>query len=208
MSINNTKQKKKYIIIPYEEAISMNELNPIEKKNYSIKEIHNRAAQIVDGINSLGLVAKVLDTKDVIELLYSMYHRDDDSFIETIGSGEYLVDVVGNGKPPENTDELKQAIEILQEAENRFRVKILDHNLPIEAGQLFNAITQDINKMKRGLLDIETNGGYDSLKSYEDLFNEGEIIDLTGNNVNDPFAEKDSEPVMLDPSKYMSGGGN
>lgn len=199
-SMGNTKQKKKYIIIPYEEAVSMTELSGPEKKSYSIKEIHNRANQIIDGLNGLGLVAHIVTTKEVVELLYSMYHRDDDSFVETIGSGEYLTDIVGNGKPPEQTDELKQAIEILQEAENRFRVKIIDHKLPTEANELFNAITQDLSKLKRGLVDIQENGGYDTLKSLEDLYYEGEITDLT-QYPNGEGAE--NEPVKLSVSDFM-----
>ena len=180
--INTTKQKRKYIIIPYEETIKMAELTPEEKKSYSMKEIKRRAEGIVDGITSIGLVAKVLSTQDIIELLYSMYHRDDDSVIEELGAGGYFTEVVTKeGEDYEKPDELKQAIEILNEAENRFRFKILDHKLNSNAMDLFDAITQDINKMKRGLIDIEANGGYDSLKSLEDLFNEGEEVDIRKN---------------------------
>lgn len=180
--INTTKQKRKYIIIPYEETIKMTELTPEEKKSYSMKEIKRRAEGIVDGITSIGLVAKVLSTQDIIELLYSMYHRDDDSVIEELGAGGYFTEVVTKeGEDYEKPDELKQAIEILNEAENRFRFKILDHKLNSNAMDLFDAITQDINKMKRGLIDIEANGGYDSLKSLEDLFNEGEEVDIRKN---------------------------
>lgn len=200
-SIDNTKQKKKYIIIPYEEAITMNELSSDEKKSYSMGEIHNRASQIIDGVNGLGLVARALNTNDIIELFYSINHRDDDSFGETIGTGDYLADIVGKENfQPEKTDELKAAIEILQEAENRIRVNILDHRLTNNAMELFTAIAQDMSKMKRGLIDIEENGGYDSLKSLEELFDEGEDVSRDGDD------EVDNEPVRLDISKYKRGG--
>lgn len=205
-SINNTKQKKKYIIVPYEEAITMNQLNPDEKKSMSIDEIQTRAKQIAAGVSGMGLTARILTTQDMIELFYSLNHRDDDSFLETVSSGEYLTDVVTDGKEPHKADELEQAITIIQEAENKFKIRILDHQLPIEATELFNAITQDMAKMKRGLMDIEANGGYESLKSIEDLFNEADEVTLDPITGEPEIPSEEDNPVMLNPDDFRDGG--
>lgn len=211
-TINNTKQKRKYIIIPYEEAISMNELNAEEKKEYSEKEIENRVIQVIDGLSTIGLKGTMLNTKDLIELMYSMYHRDDDSFIENIGSGEFLTDIVTGEKPITKNDQLKEAIEILQEAENKFKVKILDTDLSIKANDLFNAISEEINKSKRGLITISENGGLKSLKTIDELFEndeDGEVIRYDNNiNKNGEIEDEEDNFVTLDINKYKNDNNN
>jgi hypothetical protein len=88
--IGNNKQKKKYLIVPYEEAINLANLNNTEKYEYSMKELQNRASILVDGLNTIGIRAKVLDTKESAELVYSIYHKDNYAQIENIINGDYL----------------------------------------------------------------------------------------------------------------------
>ena len=82
-----TKQKRKFIIIPYDETIKMPELDTAAKKSYSYEQIYERANQIVDALAPLGLQGHVLNTNEIIELFYSLTHRNDDTIVDYIADG-------------------------------------------------------------------------------------------------------------------------
>lgn len=94
--IQNTKQKKKYIIIPYEDAGTMNGLSHEDKKDYSYKELLNRVRVIQDGLSSIGIKTKLLNNEELVELLYSAYNKTstvglsaiNNEFLEMMVSGE------------------------------------------------------------------------------------------------------------------------
>ena len=88
--IGNSKQKKKYIIVPYDEAASLTDLNNEEKYEYAMKELNTRTSMIIDGLAAVGTKGTVMQTKDLIELVYSIFHKDDYANFEHVFSGEYL----------------------------------------------------------------------------------------------------------------------
>lgn len=91
----NSKQKHKYIIVGYDDAAGMDELNADEKRDYAIQEINLRLTTLIDGLSGLGIKAWELKTPDLLELIYSTYHRDDYSNFENLLTGEYTSLVVG-----------------------------------------------------------------------------------------------------------------
>lgn len=104
--IGNNKEKNKYIIVPFNDAISLTNSSEQEKYEYSIKEIQNRCQIIIDGLQSVGLKAKILNTKELADLVYSSYHKDNASQIENIINGEFLSMMVeGEDKLSNVTDE-------------------------------------------------------------------------------------------------------
>jgi hypothetical protein len=129
--IGNNKQKKKYIIVPYEEAINLPNLSDEEKYEYSLKEIYTRASIIVDGLSAVGIKARILDTKELAELVYSTYHKDNYSHVENITSGEFLSLIVDSkDRKMDNLTEDAKLDWILYEAQMRLKTELLGDNIP------------------------------------------------------------------------------
>lgn len=90
MRIENNIQKKKYIIIPFDEAVTMTNLNEEEKYEYALKEVEVRINLVRDAFSAIGIRTKQLSTKEIVELLYASFHREDFSYAEEIDNKEAL----------------------------------------------------------------------------------------------------------------------
>lgn len=163
-----TKQKRKFIIIPYDETIKMPELDPASKKSYSYEQIYERAYQIVDSLATLGLQGHILNTNEIIELFYSLTHRNDDTIVDYIADGSYMAEYVKGRNKTQAENELEEAIQIIQEAENRFNINVLSNNLT--AGQIaaLRVFSNNLANSKAELIEISKKGGLKSLMSIEE----------------------------------------
>ena len=88
--IGNNKQKKKYIIIPFEDVQSLQNLSDQEKYEHSLKEIQTRASMIIDGLSTVGVKGKMMNTQEVAELIFSTYHKDNYGHADNVINGEFL----------------------------------------------------------------------------------------------------------------------
>lgn len=203
-TINNSKQKKKYIIIPYEEASVMNELKPDEKYEYSKKELDSRINMLVDNLSSMGIRGTRLNTGDIIELMYSIYHRDEDAVIDSIVDGDYMETIVSGVKEAQKQDALQKAIMILQTAESQMRFNVIDDRNPEKANELFSAISKNLEELKSGLTDIENRGGLHNLANAEELFNMLEAENILEDEDYHQGTSRDNISVNnYDPSSYL-----
>lgn len=123
--LQNNKQKKKYIIIPYDEAGMLANLNEAEKKERSISELYKRAEYVINRLGGMGISGKVLNSKEYIELIYASYHRTDYSDSTEITNGDYLSLMVESKRNPENNmTDSERTDWILYEAQNRIKGEI------------------------------------------------------------------------------------
>ena len=98
-NIGNNKEKKKYIIVPFDDAVLLTNSTDQEKYEYAMNELQNRCLIIIDGLQSLGLQADFLKSDELIDLLYTVYHKDSANQSENIASGDFLSLLVdGNDK--------------------------------------------------------------------------------------------------------------
>lgn len=84
-----SKQKKKYILVPYNGAIELKRLDDKEKRDYSIQELRNRMSIISSGLPPVGVKGTPLNTKEVVDLIHSTFLRDTSSS-EDIFNGKHL----------------------------------------------------------------------------------------------------------------------
>jgi len=79
MSLNkNILNKKYYIIIPYYSAESGSDnLDKEELRGVAFSELYTRAQSIVRSISVCGVRGKVLNSNELVELLYMAYNRDE-----------------------------------------------------------------------------------------------------------------------------------
>lgn len=163
-----TKQKRKFIIIPYDETIKMMELDPESKKSYSYEQINERAEQIIDGLATLGLTGTILSTNEIVELFYSLTHRNDDTIVDYVADGTYMAEYVKGRNKSHAVDELEEAIQIIQEAENRFNVNVLNSNLTTGQIAALRAFSNRLASDKAELIKIHNEGGLYSLMTLEE----------------------------------------
>lgn len=205
---NTTKQKKKYIIVPYEDAITMSELNSYEKEKYSKEEMVTRLNIIQENLSSMGIKAKRLKTSDLIELMYSIYHRDEEGSIENIVNGDYLENVVSSDNYFEKQDVFKKAIVLLNEASNKIDKDLINNKNPEKANEILQAISKNLFELKQGLNDIERNGGIESVYNDLEWFDKIEEDELKKQKEIDEYnsiiikASKSAEKIREEEERY------
>lgn len=147
--IGNNKQKKKYIIVPYEEAINLQNLSDEEKYEESYKELMTRSSIIVDGLSSVGVRAKVLDTKEIFELIYSTYYKDNYTQVENIVNGEFLSLLVqSESNKLANLNPDQQIDWILYDAQMRLQTELLGESVPDFIKANVEIAISEINKLR------------------------------------------------------------
>ena len=79
MSMNrNVLNKKYYVVIPYfVEELENDKFDKLEQRNYAFSELYTRAQATMRTLSSCGINSKVLDSYELVELLYMAYNRDD-----------------------------------------------------------------------------------------------------------------------------------
>lgn len=126
-SIGNSHQKKRYIIVSYDDVSTLDSLSPEEQDVYARKAIFTRCNGLISGLNGVGIHAHVLNTAELIELIYSCYYRDDFSYAECIASKEpFALFVDGTGNKLEQLDKEGQLHLLFEEVKNRIRLENLD----------------------------------------------------------------------------------
>lgn len=131
VKIGNNKQKKKYIIVSFNDGINLGELSDIEKYEYSMKELQSRTHMVIDGLSGVGVKAKILDTHELMELVYSTYHKDNYLHVENIVNGEFLslITEAPLNRQEQINDDAKVDW-ILYEAQMRIQNELMSQNLP------------------------------------------------------------------------------
>lgn len=125
--IGNNQQKKRYIIITYDDSGDLSTLSDEEKIIHAEKEIQHRCNGLISNLQSVGVRATVLDTAELVELVYSCYYRDDYSYSETIASKEPFAMFVGGTKDSfKNLPKAKLLDLILGEAINKIELSNVD----------------------------------------------------------------------------------
>lgn len=146
--IGNNKQKKKYIIVPFNEAVTLSDLDDAEKYEYSLEEIEDRALRIIDGLSPVGVRARILKTPKLVELVYNTYHKDGYSHYENIVSGEFLEPIVkGENKAQSITDDMRIDW-ILYEAQMRIRDEITSKEIPEFMLKDYEEVITELNKLR------------------------------------------------------------
>lgn len=79
MSLNkNVLNKKYYVVIPYFlEELGDNNFDKEEQRNMAFSELYTRAQSVVRTLGVCGINAKVMNSNELVELLYVAYNRDE-----------------------------------------------------------------------------------------------------------------------------------
>lgn len=79
MSLNkNVLNKKYYVVIPYFlEELGDNKFDKEEQRNLAFSELYTRAQSVVRTLGVCGINARVMNSNELVELLYMAYNRDE-----------------------------------------------------------------------------------------------------------------------------------
>lgn len=125
--IQTTKQKKKYIIVPYDDVNALTNLDDNEKYVEAAKELYNRCQLVIDGLEAMGLRGNILTTNEVAAVITSVYHRQNYTHIDGIAEGDYLETfVMGENKMANVLSEGKLDL-IIVEAKTKLENEILQN---------------------------------------------------------------------------------
>jgi len=142
--IGNNQQKKRYIIITYDEASQLGQLSDGEKAAYAAKELQTRCNAISQGLDAVGVRTQRLGTPELIELIYSCYNRDNFSYAGAISSGDaFSLFVDGAEDKFENLPKVGLLDLILGESINQIRQSGID------AGRNGQAVLEQLEALRR-----------------------------------------------------------
>ena len=79
MSLNKSVLNQKYyVVIPYySEELKENDFDKQEIRNLAFSELYTRAQSVIRTLGVCGIMGKVLDSNELVDLLYVAYNRDD-----------------------------------------------------------------------------------------------------------------------------------
>ena len=170
--IQNNKEKKKYIVIPFNDAVELENATDAERYEYALKELQTRCNVIMDSLQGLGIKSERLTSKGLISVLYELFHKDSSSQAENLTEGEFTPYIVSGSEDLyiyDNNDEAKLDW-ILYETQNRLIAEIQDkRNTDEELKERTGRIVNNINEIRKDL------AGYfkteikveDKIKKYE-----------------------------------------
>ncbi|MFF2531591.1 hypothetical protein ACFVS2_22025 [Brevibacillus sp. NPDC058079] len=174
--IGNNKQKKKYLIIPFDEAINLGDLSETEKFDFSSKELYNRASILVDGLGTIGVKAKILDTKELAELVFSTYHKDNYTHVENVVNGEFLTLLTeGENNRMDTITEDARLDWILYESQMRIQNELMNAQVPDFMRNSFEEVIRELDALRD-----KTSGYY---KQRDVAYNQSlDDVDSVGND--------------------------
>lgn len=148
--IGNTKQKKKYVIVPFDDASSLTNSTDEEKYEYVLKEMYNRCVMVKDGLAAMGMESEILTTPEIIQLAASVYHRTNFTHIEGVVDGDFTALIVEGGTQNGDMDEKEKIDIILSEALKKLEVEVLGKRRfgISEQGELARKVLLDLREGK------------------------------------------------------------
>lgn len=125
--IGNNHQKKRYIIVTYDDSGALSTLSDDEKVIHAEKELQHRCMSVISNLQAVGVNARVMTSEELIELVYSCYYRDDYSYAEYIAAKEpFSFFVNGEEDKFKEIPKMKMLDLILKETINRIELANID----------------------------------------------------------------------------------
>ena len=181
MSFNkNILTKKYYIIIPYyPEELENKDYAEDEIRNLAFSELYTKAQSIISSLYVCGIKGKVLDSVELIELLYVAYNRDDSDMYNLnslLGAGFEELYSTAPDVLEKRSRELDKKIE--EEAKKKANEKVLEAVDETEKQKEVRRKEENMNKLidemaKMFISDNERYIGEDIANKAKEKIDEG-----------------------------------
>ena len=142
------REKRKYIIVPFDEAATLTESDNEAKREYALEELKQRCLMIKDSLSSIGLTAKILNENEIFELLMATYHKDNYKQTKAIINGEYTDLILhGTGRIDDITDSAKLDW-ILYEAQMKLQTELFAQSNDDEIKQRVRKTMKELDALR------------------------------------------------------------
>lgn len=145
------REKRKYIIVSFDDANQLSELDDEGKLKYAYEELTHRCRIILDGLAAVGLNAKILSTTEIAELLLSTYHKRNYSHFKALIGGEYTPLIVNGTNHIAEAPEDGRLDWILWEAQNKLNQEILELSEDEEICQRTKQVIRELDQTRKAL---------------------------------------------------------
>ena len=163
-TIGNNKEKKKYIIVPFNDAALLTEASDEEKYQAALEEMQNRCLIIMDGLQNIGISTTLLRTPEIVDLLYASYHKDNANQASEIAGDKFLSLVVDGENKMEGLPDAARLDWILYEAQKRLEVELASNKATsLETKERAEIGIQKINQLRSEI------AGYYNLKTAQNF---------------------------------------
>lgn len=167
--IGTNKVKKKYIIVPYNEANQLTNLNDADKYKESMKELNLRCNIIRDNLANIGIKTKILNTKEIVELLSSTYHKDNYLHTESVINGDYLSMFVEKDTHNDSKVTADGKLDwILYETQMKLQTELINGTVPEDVKRVSESVVEELNKIRNSFAGYYSSGKTNSYKSLSD----------------------------------------
>lgn len=148
--MGNNKEKRKYIIIPYDDAAFLSTASDDEKHKSAIEEMTRRCLTVIDGLQGIGIRAKLLNTPDLIDLLYACYHKNSPNQSIELNKSGFLSAIVDGDNKMNRITNLGTLEWVLWEAQKQLETKFINDNaVPDDMKEKAAIAIKKINDLRR-----------------------------------------------------------
>jgi len=186
MSLNkNVLNKKYYVVIPYfVEELGENSFDKEEQRTLAFSELYTRAQSVVRTLSVCGINSKVMNSNELVELLYVAYNRDE---AEVYGLEKAL---------KAGYDELYTTAQDVVDKQ----IKALDAHIEEEALKLAKEKVTEARSERQKMLQEKRNKKRDLISEIAEL-----IIQENSQVVGKDIAEEAIKKVKEDKTKEKGG---
>lgn len=149
--IGNNKQKKKYIIVNYNEANNIPNMSDAEKYEYSLSELDTRVRTIISSLHPVGIKGKRLDTREIVELIHSCYHKENYGHIENATDDEFLSMIVDGENHEENMTNDEKMDFILYQAQMNILKDVIHDDMSSFLKEEYSDIVEQLGKIRESV---------------------------------------------------------
>ena len=117
-----------------------------------MNELQTRCLILIDNLRSLGIEANFLKSDELIDLLYTSYHKDNANQSENIVNGDFLTLLVDGNDKLMNLSNEARLDWILYEAQKRLEFELAsDNSVDNEMKSKANLSIQKLNELRNEL---------------------------------------------------------
>lgn len=103
----------------------------------------------VDGLQAVGVQTKVLNTKELAELIMSVYHKDHYEHVEQVVEGDFLTLMVEGENRLEAMDEEAKLDWVLYEAQTRLQTEFVNDQTDAFVRERAEQVLNELNAVRQ-----------------------------------------------------------
>lgn len=145
----NSKLKKKYLIITFNDIKKMKNIEESDKWDIAFEELDTRCRSAIYGLRNVGIQAHVLNSNEIAEMIFRAYNKEGRSLIEGMTSGEMMSISVDSEKHATHLNKIEEMDIIINEFFRQLETTIInDSTSPAPFVEAAHQSIDIMNKMR------------------------------------------------------------